>query len=165
MVQVPTTEARITYYRHGEVVLLLQPEEGMIEELARRIAPGERPVMDDRSRQAIVTWLTQEAKVRLFAEGDEYTAPFERADHALRRVLPMQRQAGLFALYTINLESWIREPVPETDPTRLDPSIQGVADAVKAINSQLPPGGVRPGDSSYRILKASPNWLGLAFQG
>ncbi|MGI8551581.1 MAG: hypothetical protein ACR2PL_12480 [Dehalococcoidia bacterium] len=172
-----TTEAvRVTYYRHGEVSLLLEPiDQATMHELSEPLPPERLPLIDDQSLTALK---------ELFARIDHPlhpTAPLQGPDGQMRRLLPMGRSEKLQVLLTVNLASWIERPVEETNLVRLQRSIEDVAAAVRQINmgeGDVTGKATRSADTpelgasstvagqvagNYRITAASPNWLGLSF--
>ncbi len=184
---------RITYVRHGEVTLLLRPREAAEENLRgmlrsnresrdeARGKPVEWPEMDGADRTRLARELGRGGGgapgVNLYSQDGRLpaVAAFSEINDTPRRVIPLERGNDLLALYTVNLEDWIPNPVESNDRQKLAGSIGAVFDAVTAINGRVNPGGAmkriptnqRQGIrfGSYDLLGASPNWLGLGFNG
>ncbi len=137
----------ITYFRHGEVCLLLKPKDPNAAAAHGRFDAGYLYALD----QAL-------------AGVGRHDNPFQ-GPIGPRTPIPMQRwgDRGLQILQTVNLASWI--PVPEQldarNPEhlpRLQASIAGVPAALATINQRA---GEDLGE--YILVGASPNWLETPF--
>ena len=152
-------QPHITYWRHGEVLLLLQPVNGE--------QPALHPLEDDDLAE--IRRVLKDASIAPYRGRQDvlYPNPFQGTNgpHSL---LPLRRSAarGLRALQCINLASWI------PDPARLDPdddqqfehlsrAVRDVGIAVRRLNQA---GSIRVGEH-WMLLAASPNWIGMPFDG
>jgi hypothetical protein len=141
-------KAGLVYYRHGEVTLLFEPKD---------------PRVASENRSMDAAHLRDLRAVVESAGGTLHALPLS-GWHGERTLLPIHRGAyGVRVLQTVNLSSWIADPVNEHDYSVLVPSIRDVARVVNGINHRLADGPIEVGD--YRLLAASPNWLASPMNG
>jgi len=180
-------QIRRTYYRHGELALLLELKDPgpdgdpnakkVWSALNQQTPPEEFPSIDDDTLADLEKFFTQPhagspplSDQGIGLSGDPTLGPWGKP----RPSVPMARgehpaitRGALPVLQVVNLKSWIPDPVAENDPARLDPAIRDVAVAVTGLNALISaaPQGEPIRLGPYRLLAASPNWLALPFQG
>jgi len=152
----------LTYYRYGEVLLLLTPNDPKITS-APPVAAGDL--------DAIESALTDVEIVRGDSGTPFWSNPFD-GPVTPRLPLLMQRGGtrGTKVLVSVNLASWIRDP--ETLDTSTPDGLISARNAVKdvgvvvlALNEQLSkPATIRVG-TDYTLAAASPNWIANPFDG
>jgi len=155
----------IGYFRHGEVALLLKPvDKELTSDLMVRRPPDEQPPLDQDTLDALGKLFARtEVDIPLYETEGDSQAPIRGSDAngRLRRILPMHR-ADLQVLQIVNLRSWIKRPVVETDHGRLFRSMTDVADAVRRVNELIAAQGKQP-VGKYLLTAAAPNWLATQF--
>jgi hypothetical protein len=178
-------QPHIVYFRHGEVVLHLRlraQDDERVKLAADRILQSDaraRPPMDDQTRQAIALWLRL-VGVPLYGDSGEMqqdtanvVLPFREAGGDLHPVVPIRAtmmQGELSVLYTVNLASWIEDPVNERNQRALQTAISDVVAAVKNINNWIADerregrDGLIP-NTVWIADAACPEWFGVAFNG
>jgi hypothetical protein len=152
----------ITFYRHGEVAVLLRPTgERLRQDLAERRPPDDQPPLDENTLNELAE-VFKRVDVPLYdrGQGDRFAA-LRGADDRLRRVLPMQRDE-LLVLQTVNLHSWVPYPMTEPDLEAKARSISDVATAVREVNGWIGEEG-RPLNADYHLVAVAPNWLATRF--
>ena len=159
MMLTPTRVPRfVTYYRHGEVLLLLRPRHAGH---APPLGPGDLVDVESTLRGAGLT--AGPGGSRLFAD------PFAGGGDKPRTPLRMTRPTrGELVLQCMNLAGWVRFPErknPEqnlADFVELRDSIRDVGIAVEALNTNM---SGKPVGNDYELVAASPNWLAHPFEG
>lgn len=164
-------ERHITYYRHGEVALLLEPIGGESQALKDGTlvngSPDSQPPLDAETLAALQK-LFERVEVPLLLDAAGSARPaITGADHRERNVLPMRRK-GLRVLQIVNLCSWIAYPMKEKRIGKLRDSIRDVAIAVNRLNmfiksNEKTDENLRVG--RYYLRAAGPNWLAMRFNG
>lgn len=160
-------ERHITYYRHGEVALLLEPidKERVLHDGTIVDGPPDKQPPLDAETLAALRERFQACGVPLLTDDAAAVSDpaITGADGRVRSVLPMRR-GELCVLQTVNLQSWIAEPMKEKRLKRLRASIDDVATAVNRLNEYIH----QHRDAKfgrYRLRAAGPNWLAMRFNG
>jgi hypothetical protein len=139
----------LTFFRHGEVCLLLRPRDRTVAAAQGRF---------DTAYRAALNEILDEVEL----DENPFQGPL-----GLRTPVPMDRGAerGLRILQTVNVRGWIPRPsdLDSTTPAafeRLLGAMQGMINAMDRLNERL---DRTYGD--YTLVDVSPNWTAMPFNG